>query len=194
MDLKILGPLTPGSEVSVAENNCFIKIDVNNEIHFFKLLINDEMNVEHLNESELKYVKFTTIISLNEDSPVLILAICKIDLSFDDLSEKVIQYIKNGAIYSNTLEDFIINLFYVIKEHNNFYYLFGFLEEKSKDFQKDDKNIISMLDVLGFSEIVNNNLLDEVENIYKKTIPSLLKSIALYTSVIILKYPLYKVY
>lgn len=186
-EVYILSVLVPESKVSISQDRKILRIEQLGETQF----INPLQPKKKISVSNPTH--FDTLIEVPESADRACVLI-KCDMAFEgNFTPKALDLIKKGAHYTTILAgDSQVNLSditaeiqcdfgFVLSESSHGAILLGVLHAVPQQLV-DDENVVAVLDILGFSNIMMTESIEEIESNYTQTLMGVLNFVG-FTSV-----------
>ncbi len=167
MRITTLDGLIPGGTLELSESPLLIRSKLGDEVS-----VTDPLEPERKLPADTS-APFNEILAMSATAETNVL-IARFDLDEEEqLDDEVLSLIRNGAQYTVSLgqgddedpgsPELHAVMFYVLREGTGGLSLLGLLDIAPPRIFDDDENAVAVLDILGFSNIIRDTSLDELE-------------------------------
>lgn len=173
MDIVPVYSLKPGMSADVSANNRFVRINGQDGVELFNLFPSpgEPMNAEI---GQQVGVEFSRLVEIPQDARKRV-GIARADIKPDDeFSRDALMLIRKGIPYETNLvfenqgasrgSDIEVVITRVLQDRENVLSTIALLYIRDEEVIGEDENIVAVLDVLGFSETMSTESLDDIEN------------------------------
>jgi hypothetical protein len=181
MVVTTIAPLRAGTKVSIARKRNIVKIAFGEEVSFFDVSSSEAQVYERPTDAR----EFTEFVSISDECPTLVI-LTRFDLDADEAPDREgRELIRQGAHYTVNLgqadeddpnsRELRAVLFYVLRDSPEQTSLLGLIDLAPERVLSKDENVVAVLDLLGFSNIIRTYSLDELEQKFTQGLLGLLR-------------------